>query len=136
MLRLFRGHDTLLASPEVARRVSLAHASQGLHHQGHVQCEKESLVLGWGSLSAVTVGGMMGVSGESVVDQEPGKTELLGLSCNYFIGALALATHCHLPSAIFTHVSANRSLPSNVFPVPSVPLPVHTPVTTAEFPWT
>ena len=28
---------------------------------------------------------------------------------NYFIGALALTTHCHLPSGIFTHVSANRS---------------------------
>ena len=53
---------------------------------------------------------------------------------NYLIGALALATHCHLPSGIFTHVSANRSLPSKAFPVPSVPFPVHTPVTTAESP--
>ena len=52
----------------------------------------------------------------------------------YFSGAAADATHCHLPSAVFTHVSTHRSLASTAFPAPSVPLPVQVPVTIAESP--
>src|SRR5437867_1263481 len=40
----------------------------------------------------------------------------------YLIGADADATHCHLPFAILTHVSAQRSLALTGFPLASVPL--------------
>src|SRR6186997_2582340 len=54
----------------------------------------------------------------------------------YFTGADADATHCHLPPVVLTHVSVQRSLAFTGFPVPSVPLPVQEPVTTAESPCT
>jgi hypothetical protein len=51
-----------------------------------------------------------------------------------FIGVALLATHCHLPLGIFTHVSVHRSLLSKGFPIASVPLPLKPPVAMAVSP--
>src|SRR5208283_2622071 len=44
-----------------------------------------------------------------------------------FIGEACVATHCHLPSGIFTQVSVQRSWLSNALPDESVPLPLNPP---------
>ena len=47
-----------------------------------------------------------------------------------------VATHCHLPLGIFTHVSVQRSWTSIGFPDASVPLPLKPPVAMAVSPKT
>src|SRR5258708_32386236 len=47
---------------------------------------------------------------------------------------LWLATHCHLPSAIFIQVSVQRSWVSTGLPFSSVPLPAQFPVAMAVVP--
>ena len=56
------------------------------------------------------------------------------LPCYIFAGALALATHCHLPFGIFIQVTTQRSWASIALPLPSVPLPCHAPPAIAVFP--
>ena len=55
----------------------------------------------------------------------------------YLTGDPALATHCHLPSGIFTQVSANRTRNSKGLPDAfSVPLAYANAVMTAVLPYT
>lgn len=51
-----------------------------------------------------------------------------------FTGVACDAIHCHLPLAIFIHVSVHRSSLSNGLPDSSVPLPLKLPVAMAVFP--
>src|SRR5215203_1736505 len=60
--------------------------------------------------------------------REPG-----GQMDRYLVVADADATHNHLPP-ILVQESTHRSLVSTALPAPSVPLPVHAPVTTAVSP--
>src|SRR5580658_924488 len=52
----------------------------------------------------------------------------------FLVDASWLAMHCHLPDGIFIQVSVKRSVSSSTLPVPSVPVPLKTPIATAVSP--
>src|SRR5579864_2476237 len=54
--------------------------------------------------------------------------------CYIFTVELWLATHCHFPPDVFTHVSVQRSCVSTALPFSSVPFPAQSPVAIAVFP--
>ncbi len=61
-------------------------------------------------------------------------TQVAALWVAYLTGVSWLATHCHFPLGIFTHVSVNREVSSIDLPEVSVPLPLKPPVAMAVLP--
>ena len=67
-------------------------------------------------------------------DSAPRYAQIQLPPCYIFVGALALAMHCHLPTRHLHPRSTQRSWASIFLPLPSVPLPCHAPPAIAVFP--